>query len=416
MRTIVWMLVVFILAVVAATGLGRNDGIVTLYWLGWRTDLSLNLFVLLLVLTSLAIYSLVRGLDTLLALPDKARQWRTAQRDRAAQSALREALSFYLAGRFTRSHRAAQRSVDIQADTPDLQPDTEFAALAHLLSAGSLHRLQDRVQRDDHLRRAFDIGRLGRRTRAVEDGARLLAIECAIDDQDAPRALRLLADLPAGVARRTQAQRLKLKAARLSRQPLEALRTARMLAKHQGFSPEAAEGLIRTLVHETLAQARDADQLRALWQQLDPQERNDALVVSRAAIRMAEMGHAAEGRQWLAPCWDRLTDQSTDGVDALARALSRCVEGLEAEWLPRLDRVTTAALRSPALGLAVGLALAERQLWGKARTLLMSAANDRSLDGGRRRQAWVVLARLAEEDQRPEDALKHWKAAAQAEF
>src|SRR5690606_3985736 len=111
MRTIVWLMVLAAAAVVAATALGGNDGLVTIYWLGWRTDISLNLFLLALVVLCLAVYSLIRGLDGLLNLPRRARQWRTTQRDRSAQAALREALALYLAGRFTRAHRAAQRAV-----------------------------------------------------------------------------------------------------------------------------------------------------------------------------------------------------------------------------------------------------------------------------------------------------------------
>lgn len=415
MRTIVWLLVLAVAAVVAATSLGGNDGLVTIYWLGWRTDISLNLFLLALAATCLAVYSLIRGLDGLLGLPRRARQWRTTQRDRSAQAALREALALYLAGRYTRAHRAAQRAVTIQADTPDLLPDAEFTALAHLLSAGSLHRLQDRRHRDEHLQRALEVGRLTRKPRATEEGARLLAAECAIDDRDAARALRDLAELPPGVARRTQALRLRLNAARLAHQPMEALRTARLLAKHQGFAPAAAEGLLRTLVSETLSTARDADQLRQLWFQLDAHDRADPMVVSRASTLMAELGAPAEARQWLAPLWDDLGQQSSEAGDALALALTHCVHGIEAEWLPRLDKVSHAALRTPTLALSIGLALAERQLWGKARTLLLSAANDMQLDGARRRQAWVALARLAEQEQRMDEAARHWRCAALAE-
>jgi HemY protein len=412
MRSIVWLLVVSIVAVVAATALGANDGLVTIYWLGWRTDVSLNLFVLSLLLICLATYSLIRGLDGLLRLPERARLWRTGQRDRAAQSALREALGLYLAGRYTRSHRAAQRAVTIQADTPDLSPDAEFTALAHLLSAGSLHRLQDRPRRDEHLQRALDIGRLTRKPRATEEGARLLSAECAIEDRDASRALRDLAELPPGVARRTQALRLRLNATRLARQPMEALRTARLLAKHQGFTQDAAEGLLRTLASEALSTARDADQLRQLWLQLDAHDRLDPIIAARAATRMSELGDAAQARQWLTPLWDGIEQRDIESSNALAHALRRCLVGLEAEWLPRLDRVSAAALRNPALGLTVGLALAERQLWGKARSLLLSAANDAQLDGASRRQAWIALAKLAEQEQRTDEAARHWRAAA----
>jgi HemY protein len=218
--------------------------------------------------------------------------------------------------------------------------------------------------------------------------------------------------LPPGVARRTQALRLKLQATRLARQPVEALKTARLLAKHQGFTNVAAEGLLRTLAIETLDSARDADQLRALWQNLDNNDRKDPLVVAHAARRMADLGAQIEARQWLAPLWDRIAQQSPEAVDALAHALSHSLLGLEAEWLPRLDATTQAALRNPALALTLGLALSERQLWGKARGMLLSAANDLQLDLERRRMAWATLGQLAEREHRPEEAARFYRLAA----
>ena len=50
MRSVIWLVLLFVAAVVAATTLGTNDGLVSLYWNGWRLDLSLNLFVIGLVL------------------------------------------------------------------------------------------------------------------------------------------------------------------------------------------------------------------------------------------------------------------------------------------------------------------------------------------------------------------------------
>ncbi|MES2090876.1 MAG: heme biosynthesis HemY N-terminal domain-containing protein [Pseudomonadota bacterium] len=416
MRTIVWLLLLAVAAVVAASAMGGNDGLVSIYWLGWRTDVSFNLFVISLVLLFLAIYSTIRGLDALIGLPERAKRWRLMQRDRAAQSALREALALSLAGRYTRAHKASQRAIAIQSDTPDLALDAEFTALAHLLSAGSLHRLQDRKHRDEHLQRALDFSKLTRRPRATEEGARLLGAECAIDDRDAKRALRDLGELSPGVARRTHALRLKLQAARLARQPLEALKTARLLAKHQGFAEDATEGLLRTLATETLESARDAEQLRKIWQQLDASDRRDPIVVARGATRMAQLGAPIEARQWLAPLWSQIGRQSPEACNALAQALTHSLVGLEADWLPKLDAATPAALRSPALALAVGLALAERQLWGKARSLLLSAANDLQLDSAQRRRAWTRLAQMAEQEHRDEEAARFYRLAALAEL
>ena len=412
MHGIVWLLLLAVAAVVGATALGGNDGLVTLFWMGWRVDFSLNLFLLGLLVLILAVYSLVRGLDGLLNLPERARRWRVAQRDRLAQAALREGLALYMAGRYTRAHKACQRAIAIQADTPELALDAEFTALAHLMSAGSLHRLQDRKRRDEHLQRALELAQLTRKPRPTEEGARLLAAECALEDHDAPRALRDLAELAPGVARRTQALRLKLQATRLARQPMEALRTARLLAKHQGFTAGAAEGLLRSLATEALSAARDADQLRNLWQSLDISDRRDPLLVAQAARRMALLGAPHEARQWLAPLWDQISKLTVEHASALADALRHALDGLDAEWLPRLDASTQAALRNPHLALTLGLALAERQLWGKARGMLLSAANDLDLDAQGRRLAWARLGQMAEQEQRQDEAARFFRLAA----
>jgi HemY protein len=412
MRMIIWLLLVSMVAALAATVLGANDGLVSVYWQNWRVDFSLNLFLLGLILTCILAYMLIRGIDDLWRLPVRAQQWRTTQRDKAAQAALREALSYYLAARYARANKAAQKAITIQTETTDLPDDAGFAALSHLLSAGSLHRLRDREKRDAHLKHALELSKSSAKLKPMEEGARLLSAEFAMDDRMPHRALQELAALPAGVARRTQALRIKLSAARLAHQPLEALRAARLLAKHQGFASSVAENLLRSLIREVLNTTRDTGQLQAAWQQLDPQERADPFIVSDAALRMSQLGHHEMARLWISPLWDGIDKLAPDAIQALAHAMRNSLQGLEAQWLPRLDKVGQTALRVPALALCVGLALKERQLWGKAKTFLLSAANDQLLDLEGQRMAWMALAELAEKEHAQDDSAKFWKAAA----
>ena len=42
MRNIIWFVLLFGVAVLAATTLGTNDGLATFYWRGWRLDVSLT--------------------------------------------------------------------------------------------------------------------------------------------------------------------------------------------------------------------------------------------------------------------------------------------------------------------------------------------------------------------------------------
>jgi HemY protein len=398
MRGIIWLVLLFIVAVVAATTLGRNDGLVSIYFGAWRTDLSLNLFVLLVLATCAVLMAAARSINSLISLPQRAREWRQLRRERAAQAALREALAEYFAARYSRAHRAAQRALVIRNETEVLRRDGEFRVLAHLLAAASLHRMQDRTRRDDLMRQLRRKSREGWSMRPVDEGARLLAAEWAIDDRDAPRAIELLGELPAGVARRTQALRLRLLAQRLTLQPLPALQTARLLAKHQAFSPTAAVSLLRTLAGEALDGAHDADALRRVWLQLDPADRRDATLAARAATRAAAFGAHDDARAWLRPFWDGIGELQADERERIALALLEAVPGLLSDWLPRLENAALALPNDPAVAVAVGTAMVERQLWGKARRPLEQAATAEGLGAQARRRAWRSLAQLAQQE------------------
>jgi HemY protein len=412
MRGIVWLVLLFVVAVVAATTLGRNDGLVSIYFGAWRTDLSLNLFVILVLAACAVLMAAARSLSSLLSLPERAREWRQLRRERAAQAAFRESLAEYFAARYSRAYRSAQRALAIQDETATLRGDGDFRTLAHLLAAASLHRMQDRARRDDTLRVLARLSRKGAAPRPVDEGALLLAAEWAIDDRDATRAIELLAELPAGVSRRTQALRLRLLAQRLTLQPLPALQTARLLAKHQAFSPTAAASLLRTLGTEALDSARDADALRRVWQQLDAADRRDATLAARAAARAAAFGAHDDARSWLRPFWERLPELEADERERIALALLDAVPGMPSEWLPRLEAAALALPNDPAVAAAVGTAMIERQLWGKARRPLEQAAAAVSLGAVARRRAWRSLAQLAQQEGDPARAQQCERAAA----
>ena len=397
MGNVIWLVLIATAAVVAAVTFGRNDGLVSFFWGGWRADLSLNLFVLgLLVFGSIALFA-AQAVVTLVTLPQRAGEWRALRRERAAQSALREALAEFFSARYSRAHKAARKALDLH--TEGAGTDRDFAVLAHLLAAGSLHRLSDRSRRDEQLERLYGLLRDGGAgNRRADDGARLLAAEWALEDRDAPRATALLAELPSGVARRTQALRLKLRAARQAHAPMEALHTARLLANHQAFSPVVAKGLLRSLAGEALRDVHDADQLKSLWQRLDAADRRDPQVVARAAERAALLGAADEGRHWLLPFWDRLATLEPEDRERIALALMRCTAGIGTDWLPRLEAATQTFGHEPAVLAAVGAAFAERQLWGKARRLLEPAAAAPELPSDVRRVAWRRLAALARDE------------------
>lgn len=411
MRNVIWLVLLFVVAVVAALTLGDNDGVASFYWGHWRLDMSLNFFVLAALGTGFVVVSVVQALNALLGLPARAREWRALRLERAAQAALREALTEYFGGRYTRAHKAAQRALAVRDDAGGVTAERNFQVLARVLAAGSLHRLQDRERRDELLRQV--LAPSARPLTPADEGARLLAAEWALDDRDAERAEALLAELPPGVARRTQALRLKLQAARLARRPVEALHTARLLANHQAYSAVVAQGLLRSLAFEVLDDAHDIDQLRRAWQQFEPADQRDPFVVARAARRAAALGHPGEAGLWLRPLWDRLGELGREGRAELAVALIEVADGIGADWLPRVEAAQREHAAEGAVQAAAGAVLFARQLWGKARRPLEQAARDASLDARVRRRAWRRLAALAREEADDARAAECERAAAE---
>jgi HemY protein len=395
MRGVFWFILLFAVAVLAATTLGANDGIVTVAWRGWRADLSLNLLVVLLVVAYLALAALLRGLEALLKLPQRASEWRRLQRERAAHRGLREALIELNAARYGRARKAAEHTLAILDESMEDVPDAvNLAVAARLVVADSVHRLQDRERRDLLLEQTLtqaDAAGL----RVAADGARLKAAEWALDDRDAERALKWLEALPPGVARRTQALRLRLRATRLARQPLEALHTARMLAKHQAFTADAARGLLRSLASQVLDAAHDIEQLRQQWQALDGADRRDPHVAAHAARCAARMGAAADARLWLRPFWERLADLLPDDRAPIALTLGEVLEGVGPDWLPPTERALHDLPQDSAVAAAGGILLAMRELWGKAVRPLEQAARATDLDPHLRRRAWQLLSEAA---------------------
>lgn len=413
MRSLIWLVLIFTVAVVSATLLGRNDALVSVFYGEWRLDLSLNLFLLLLLGAVLLTFAALQAASGLLSLPGRAREWRLLKRERAAHAALREAWRELLAARYARAQRAAQRALELQAEVPDLTGDVGFSVLAQMAAASGQHRLQDRRGRDERVRQALALAREGKLPGAAADGVQLLAAEWALDDRDASRSLTLLAELPPGVARRTQALRLRLQAARLQRQPLMALQTARLLAKHQGFSVEAARSLLRSLVIDALEQAYDLQQLEQVWQALDAAERADAWVLARAARRACDLGHAEHGRLWLQTGWEQIGRMEADARRELALALVACAAGAGTDWLNRVETALARHGHDAALVAAAGAVFAERQLWGKARRPLELTAAAVELPAVVRRDALRRLAQLARTQDDEAAAARHEQRAAQ---
>lgn len=416
MRAAFWLLALFAIAVAAALFAGNNQGTVTLFWPPWRIDLSLNLVLVVLAAAFIFLHAALRALAALFALPQQALRWRVSQRERAINSSLVDGLSHLLAGRFLRARRSAELALAQEKALREggHAPSNaiQLRSMSHLIAAESAQSLRDHAARDEHLTRALaDEG--GREAQETREAALLRAARWALDERDPQAAMDWLHQLPQGASRRTLALRLKLKAARQAGRTVEALDTARLLAKHRAFSPAAAQSIVRGLAADHINAAHDTAQLERAWQTLEPSERTMPELAVHAALRMAALGGGGEQiRAWLLPAWEAQRELGDGLRTRLVKALEDGFESLDAAWLARIEAAQQANPRDATLQYLAGMACMKRQLWGKAQQLLTQAGlglQDQAL----RRNAWKALAQLAEQRGDVSAASEAWKRAAQ---
>ena len=429
MRFALWLVALCAVAVGVALLVGSNQSTVTVFWAPYRLDVSLNLTLLVLLALFVVMHLAWRALSALFHLPHHARRWRLQQKERAMHAALLDSLTQLLTGRYLRAIRSAEQALSLEAlltsvRTPEdapLRHAPQLQAIAHLVAAECAQALRDRETRVRHLQAAQEIGHEHPSEAVTEamDAAYLSAARWALSDRDAPEALRWLDGLRQGTARRTLTLRMRLKAARLSQQPLQALETARQLVKHGAFSDTASQALMRELAVASLNEARDAPQLHRAWQALSPDDRANTEVAMHAAQRLSRLGGDAQDVMlWLTPVWNRMMQEPESStpvvrervVVLLAQTLSQLP--VDAQWLASVERARVAYPRWSELHFLAGMVCWHHALWGKAQQLLEQATTQLH-SPELLRQSWCTLARLAEQKDDAERAQACWRRAAE---
>ncbi|MES2842688.1 MAG: heme biosynthesis HemY N-terminal domain-containing protein [Pseudomonadota bacterium] len=425
MRNVFWLLGLAAVAVALALLVGHNASTVTLFWPPYRFDVSFNFVLFCLIAGFVLLHAALLAVGLVRDLPERAQRWRSQQIERSVVGSVMDALAHQLAGRFVRAQSAAQHALDqLKTVAPGHWPRRDqLQVLAHLLVAESAQSLQNRERRDENLQAALDPA-LAKGAPDASEGALLRAVRWAVEDRDVEAARSRLAELPQGAGRRIQALRLKLRVARLGGATSEALETARLLAKHKAFSPEASLSIVRGLVLDALRESHDMAQLEAVWNGLDASERampELALAAARRGNQLVLQRSDADGdeahavaarlRSWLEPLWQGFDALTSAQQRQLVAAFEPGLPQLDSAWLARLELQQRLSPNNAFLQYLAGQACMQRQLWGKASQLLTQASHGLN-DAALMRRTWRSLALLAEERGDETAAQLAWKQAA----
>jgi HemY protein len=423
MRAALWLTALFAIAVASALFAGDNHGTVTLFWSPYRVDLSLNLFLLVLAGSFLTLHLAMRALSALMRIPQQARRWRLLQKERAIHTALLDALSHLVAGRFVRARKTADLVISleesVQRSGEQLAYSGRLRTLTHLIAAESAHALQNRVLRDAHFGQALEEA-AGREAQEAREGVQLRRARWALDDRDAAAATQWLDQLPVGASRRTVALRMRFRAARLAGQSQVALESLRLLSKHRAFSEAAGKSIARGLAIELIRTAHDGVQIQRAWDTLESAEQAIPEVACEAAERLLLLGgEVAVSRQWVLPVWERML-QGHDALTLVQRIrLARVLEqGFgpdggtpDTVWLSRIESAQLGNPRDSVLQYLAGIVCMRLNLWGKAQQLLKQSLVTLP-DSELTRDTWLALAHMAEQRQDVQAAAKAYREAA----
>ncbi len=391
LRGLLWLALLFVLAVVLATVGHFDAGQVLIVYPPYRIDVSLNLVVVGIVAAFIVLYALIRIGRNVWTMPQRVAAYRVRSKQAKAHAALREAIGNLYAGRFSRAEKAAREALALESNK----------GAAGLVAAVAAHRMREYVRRDEWLG--------GIEAPDWQDARLMASADMRADGRDPEGALAALTEMQAQGTRRIHAQQIALRAQQQLKNWAEVLKLVKTLEKREALHPAVAVRLRQQAAENLLRDRRhDPDALLALWNSLAPAERQSPRLADLAAELLIALSRHQEARKIvedaLAHNWD-------------ARLLRRYPETVQTDALPLIQKAEAwrkERPEDPDLMFALGRLCLHQQLWGKAQSFLESAlrlADDNDALVIRTHRA---LARLFEQLGDTARAAEHYRASALA--
>jgi len=386
-RSLLWVVSLFGLAVGITTLAQAQQGIVQFVFPSMRIELAFSLFVLLLLLFGIAFGTLVRLIRAALSLPRRVSAHREAVAERRARAELHAALRAFFENRWSRAERHAARAIDT--------PSTSVMAQIVAARAAQAQRQYGRAE-------AY----LDRETAASGDErwmGELARADLLVQRKRAAEALPLLRRLRKRAPTHSGALRLEIQAQLNAGQWREVLRLAEQAARHGALDPASLAQYRETATIGSLDEAAaDPAVVERLWRDTPAELKTREPLLAAVTRALARAGTSERALQLLA---DGLQAQWSSELAALYLGLGGELDAAQA--LQRGEAWLAAHPADATLLHALGLLCKRHSLWGKARNYLEAAVAIRPST-----TTHLSLAELLEGLGEGDAALPHLRAAA----
>ena len=384
MKQLLWIIILFALAIGVAVATRTYTGNVYLVIEHTMIRVNLHLFVLGLVASVVALYILVRLIAGILSTPDKLSRFGVGRRNRKATQSLNAAGLAYFEGKFQEAQAQADK-VLANKEAGDKR------ILALMLAAHAADQSGNAEARDQYL---HDIEKLPEKTQLSRH---LLLAESAINqqnDEEAENHLKAAAQIN---PRLTRLVRLQLR---------HALDKVDKLRRAGAMNDNEAEQLSERAYAQLLSLAQDAASLKACLKRIPDSLKAGALSAA-IAQKYAELGLYDKAVAWVNQYYPQ--NHRADLLSVFVQSAQYLDEYGQQKAIDTADTWLRQNPNDPKLLAALGDLAYHRQLWGKAQGYL-----EASLRLEPTVHARLTLAKVFEQSQRHNDAQEQRRLALSA--
>lgn len=385
MKFLMWLLGLFSLAVALKLA-AHNPGYLLLMYPPYRIEISLTLFLLMLLTLFVLGYFAVRLALSAIRLPAYVRQFRMERAHSKGRSAMMEALVAFFEGRYAVAEKAAVDAMELG----------ESSSLNPVIAARAAHELREFERRDAYLATADN------KSAGVSTMRLMAQAKFNLDQHQPQAALQSLKELRAsGVKGHVGALHLELRAQQQARNWDAILDVVDQLEKRSAMDAAAAAQIRQQAWLEKIrAHTLDAPALLAVWKSTPGEFKKRPKVVAAAARAFIHQGDCRNARQII-------TDRLNAAWDSdLVMLYGECLTGEAGNHIEQAERWLKQHPDDAGLLLVLGKLCLHQGLWSKAQNYL-DASNSIAPSSA----AYTTLGHLSEKLQQPDEAFKYFQKA-----
>lgn len=354
MRSLLWLIVLFIVAVVIVLTGTHYNGNVFIVVEQTQIRINLHLFVGLVILLVVLLYVLLRIVMGLVHLPGQWTRWRVNHQRHQVETALNHAGLAFFEGRFQFAEREAERVLGNKQGH-------NSRALALMIAAHSADQIDELAKRDRYLNEIAQLPEKQQLSRYLLLARSALAKH---DHVGAKNALEAASKISPNL---TQVAKLRLRYEWENGNPQGVLQQVDKLSRADALSESELQSYRHWAYQQLLTRAHDPSELKMSLKAIPADEREGDLCVD-IVKKYLQLGMYAQALKYVKKYYpvsfnpDLLPLFSEANQYSSVKDQQKSIEIAE-KWLQQRPQ-------DPALQMLLGQLSYDQQLWGKAKSYL----------------------------------------------